>query len=97
MADRRTTAPIDVNIIILPRRLNSLCCRFNFLTDFSIFLALLLLITETTLRGIRHPLVLERFQELKIRAPKPGFSFVLSMTRRAWFWPFVAFFMHGGC
>ena len=47
--------------------------------SFGIFLALLLLITETTLRGIRHPLVLERFRELKIRAPKPGFSFVLSM------------------
>lgn len=71
--------PDDVNVIVTSP-VEFLMLQIQLSASFGLFLALLLLITETTLRGIRHPLVLERIRELKIRPPKPGFSFVLSMT-----------------
>ena len=71
--------PDDVNVIVTSP-VDFLMLQIQLSASFGIFLALLLLITETTLRGVHHPLVLERFRELNIRAPKPSFSFLFAIT-----------------
>jgi len=71
--------PNDVNVIVTSP-VEFLMLQIQLSASFGLFLALLLLITETTLRGVRHPLVLERFRELNVRPPKPSFSFVFSVA-----------------
>ena len=66
--------------VIVTSPVEFLMLQIQLSASFGIFLALLLLITETTLRGVRHPLVLERFKELNLRAPKPSFTFVLAIA-----------------
>ena len=70
--------PEDVDVIVTSP-VEFLMLQIQLSASFGLFLALLLLITETTLRGVRHPLVLERFRELNIRPPRPSFSFIFAM------------------
>ena len=77
--------PDDVNVIVTSP-VEFLMLQIQLSASFGLLLALMLLVTETTLRGVRHPLVIERFRELDIRPPKPSFSFVvaiISSLRRA--------------
>ena len=71
--------PDDVNVIVTSP-VEFLMLQIQLSASFGLFLALLLVFTETTLRGARHPLVLERFRELNFSPPKPSFSFVLSIA-----------------
>jgi len=70
--------PDDVNVIVTSP-VEFLMLQIQLSASFGLLLALLLLVTETTLRGVRHPLVIERFRELDIRPPKPSFSFVVAI------------------
>ncbi|MGB2268354.1 MAG: twin-arginine translocase subunit TatC [Candidatus Poseidoniaceae archaeon] len=70
--------PDDVNVIVTSP-VEFLMLQIQLSASFGLFLALLLVITETTLRGVRHPLVLERFKEVNIRPPKPSFSFFIAI------------------
>lgn len=70
--------PDDVNVIVTSP-VEFLMLQIQLSASFGLFLALLLVITETTLRGVRHPLLIERFQELNVRPPKPSFSFLFSI------------------
>ena len=69
--------PNDVDIIVTSP-VEFLMLQIQLSASLGLLFALLLLITETTLRGARHPLVLERIKELNIQAPKPTFAFVLA-------------------
>ena len=71
--------PDDVKVIVTSP-VEFLMLQIQLSASFGLFLALLLVFTESTLRGARHPLVLERFRELNFRPPKPSFSFVLSIA-----------------
>ena len=70
--------PDGVNVIVTSP-VEFLMLQIQLSASFGIMLALLLLMTETTLRGIRHPLVIERFKEINVRPPKPSFSFIISI------------------
>ena len=67
----------DVDIIVTSP-VEFLMLQIQLSASLGLLFALLLLITETTLRGARHPLVLERIKELNIQAPKPTFAFVVA-------------------
>ena len=54
--------PDDVNVIVTSP-VEFLMLQIQLSASFGLFLALLLVFTETTLRGARHPLVLERFRD----------------------------------
>lgn len=69
--------PDDVDIIVTSP-VEFLMLQIQLSASLGLLFALLLLITETTLRGARHPLVLERIKELNIQAPKPTFAFVVA-------------------
>ena len=69
--------PDDVDIIVTSP-VEFLMLQIQLSASLGLLFALLLLITETTLRGARHPLVLERIKELNIQALKPTFAFVVA-------------------
>ena len=71
-------APNNVDVIVTSP-VEFLMLQIQLSASFGLLLALLFLIGETTLRGIRHPVVIERFNELNLRLPRPGFSFVFSV------------------
>ena len=71
--------PDDVNVIVTSP-VEFLMLQIQLSASFGLMLAMMLLITETTLRGIHHPLVIERFKEIDIRPPKPSFSFIISIA-----------------
>ena len=69
--------PDDVDIIVTSP-VEFLMLQIQLSASLGLLFALLLLIAETTLRGARHPLVIERIREMNIQAPKPTFSFLFA-------------------
>ena len=68
-------APDNVDVIVTSP-VEFLMLQIQLSASFGLMLALLFLIGETTFRGVRHPVVIERFNELNLRIPRPSISFL---------------------
>jgi len=71
-------APDNVDVIVTSP-VEFLMLQIQLSASFGLMLALLFLIGETTFRGVRHPVVIERFNELNLRIPRPSFTFLFSV------------------
>ena len=77
--------PDDVNVIVTSP-VEFIMLQIQLSASFGLFLAFALLITEASLKGVKHPVVRARVAELDLKAPRPSMTMILSVRfkHRTW-------------
>ena len=71
--------PNDVNVIVTSP-VEFIMLQIQVSASLGLFLAFTFLITEASLRGVKHPVVKARVAELDLKVPKPSITMVLSVA-----------------